>query len=434
LPDPGPTVLRDCSEAEAYVASVCFKHGPPRLLGVELEWLLERTTDGQAPIDAGVLRSALGDHTPTMLNPDSPALALPSGSVITLEPGGQVELASPPLPDLAALVHAARSDIGVLHGLLAGAGLRAQPRAADPVRPPVRILDLPRYRAMEQVFDRFGPYGRSAMSSTAAVQVCVDAGEGADIARRWAAVHAFGPVLLAAFANSPLLHGRRTGWKSSRWACWMRAEPARTAPPPPADTSTADPAAAWARRVMASPVLCVRGGASGAAGGASGGEDWLVPAHLSFAQWIEGALPVPPTLADLDYHVSTLFPPVRPHGHLEVRYVDGQPGRRWALPPAVLTALLSDPEITDAAREACEPAQGRWVSAARHGLLDRVLARSAAAVFGLACARLPDLGVPAWVTDDLIDMTERQVLRGRCPADDPPGSPNPDPDQPEVIA
>ncbi len=79
------------------------------------------------------------------------------------------------------------------------------------------------------------------MSSTAAVQVCVDAGEGADIARRWAAVHAFGPVLLAAFANSPRLHGRRTGWKSSRWACWMRAEPARTAPPPPADIAGAGP-------------------------------------------------------------------------------------------------------------------------------------------------------------------------------------------------
>ncbi len=443
-------MLRDCAEAEAYVASVCFKHGPPRLLGVELEWLLERTSDAHAPIDVDTLRGALGEHTPTMLTPGSPALPLPSGSTVTLEPGGQVELASQPLPDLATLVHATRADIGVLHGLLAGAGLRAQPRAADPLRPPRRILESPRYRAMEQVFDRFGPYGRSAMSSTAAVQVCVDAGEGADVARRWAALHAFGPVLLAAFANSPWLHGRRTGWKSSRWACWMRAEPARTAPPPRADIATADPAAAWARRVLASPVLCVRGGLDrGDGGGGRAGEDWLVPDQLSFAEWIQGALPVAPTLADLDYHVSTLFPPVRPHGHLEVRYVDGQPGRHWALPPAVLTALLSDPEITGAAREACEPAQGRWVAAARHGLADRVLARAAATVFGLACARLPAIGAPDWVTEDLIDMTERQVLRGRCPADDPAGAPNPelslahpspahpspahpDPDSPEV--
>ena len=63
----------------------------------------------------------------------------------------------------------------------------------------------------------------------------------------------------------------------------------------------------------------------------------------------------PPTTADLDYHISTLFPPVRPHGHLEVRYLDAQPGRRWALPAAVLAALLSDPAVTDRARQACEP-------------------------------------------------------------------------------
>ena len=318
------------------------------------------------------------------------------------------------------MLRSTRADAGVLHRMLAAAGLVVQPRAADPIRPPARILDLPRYRAMEQVFDRFGPYGRSAMSSTAAVQVCVDPGEGADIARRWSAVHAFGPVLLAAFANSPRLHGRRTGWKSSRWACWMRAEPARTAPPSPADCRAPDPAAAWARRVVASPVLCVRRG-----------DDWLVPERMTFAEWMDGAHPVPPTVDDLDYHVSTLFPPVRAHGHLEIRYVDGQAGRRWALPPAVLAALLSDPDITDLAREACEPAQGRWVSAARHGLADRVLARAAGTVFGLACAQLPVLGAPAWVTEDLIAMTEQQVLRGRCPADDPAESSSPDPETPQ---
>ena len=58
--------------------------------------------------------------------------------------------------------------------------------------------------------------------------MCVDAGEGAEVGRRWALAHALGPVLLAAFANSPRLHGRRTGWKSSRWQVWANADPART--------------------------------------------------------------------------------------------------------------------------------------------------------------------------------------------------------------
>jgi glutamate--cysteine ligase len=408
-PDAGPTVLHDCEDAQAYVASVCFKHGPPRLVGVELEWLLHRPHAPRAATDAAALRAALGAHAPTTLDPASPALPLPAGSEVTVEPGGQLELASQPFASLAELTTAATVDAGLLHGLVAAAGLVPLDRAADPLRPPVRVLDLPRYRAMEQSFDRRGPYGRSGMCSTAAVQVALDAGERDQVAARWATAHALGPVLLAAFANSPRLHGRRTGWKSARWASWLRSDPARTAPPPAAELDSTDPAAAWAARVLRSPVLCVRR--------ASG--EWLVPDRVSFADWIEGRLPGrPPTTDDLDYHVSTLFPPVRPRGHLEVRYVDAQPGRRWALPVAVLAALLSDAATADQAREACEPAAGRWVSAARHGLADRVLARAAATVFELARERQEALAAPDWVVADLDDMVERQVLRGRCPADE----------------
>jgi glutamate--cysteine ligase len=405
-PDAGPSVLHDCADAEAYVASVCFKHGPPRLVGVELEWLLRDTVHPGRPVDVATLTAALGPHAPVSLEPNSPARPLPAGSEVTVEPGGQIELASPPLPDLAELLRAAGTDAEVLHGLLAPHGLRPEPRAADPVRPPIRILDLPRYRAMEQAFDRHGSCGRSAMCSTAAVQVCVDAGDGPEAARRWSAAHALGPVLLAAFANSPELHGQRTGWKSSRWASWLSSEPARTAPPAVHDVDAPDPAAAWARRVLESPVLCVRGP-----------ESWLVPERVTFADWIRGALPGRPTTADLDYHVSTLFPPVRPHGHLEIRYVDMQAGRGWALPTALLCALLSDPAVTERAREACEPTRERWVSAARHGLEDRVLAAAAGTGFELAVAQLPAAGAPQWVVDDLTAMTERRVLKGLCPAD-----------------
>ena len=108
---------------------------------------------------------------------------------------------------------------------------------------------------------------------------------------------------------------------------------------------------------------------------------------------------------------------MRPRGHLEIRYLDAQPGRRWALPAAVLAALLADPAVTDRARQACEPTAGRWVSAARHGLADRVLQRAAVTVFELAVATLPRLDAPSWLVADLAVMLERRVRRGLCPAD-----------------
>lgn len=400
LPDPGPTVLHDCADAEAYVATVCFKHGPPRLAGVELEWLLRRQVLPDTGPDAASLVAALGPHAPASLDPSSPALPLPEGSAVTVEPGGQVELASPPATSLAGLVASTAHDADVLLGLLARHGLVPRRRAAAPDRPPRRILDLPRYASMEQAFDRHGPHGRAGMCATAAVQVSLDTGEAADLPTRWAALHAVGPVLLGAFANSPA-----RGWKSSRWMSWARCDPWRTAPPA---LDEDDPAAAWARRVLATPVLCIRGG-----------RRWTVPDRLTFAEWIKGAGPRPPTTDDLRYHVSTLFPPVRPQGHLEVRYVDMQPGRRWALPVAVLMALTADHAITGQALALAEPVASRWTEAARAGLGDAELARAAVAVFDLARARLPGIGAPSWLVDDLDRMTERQVRRGLCPADEP---------------
>jgi len=391
--------LRTRAEAEAYVASVCFKHGPPERVGVELEWIL------RGPLTLARVLDALGSHAPSSLVPGG-GTPLPHGSLVTVEPGGQVELASPPLADLRSLTAAVEADSAHLLGLLARHGLTPEPRAADPHRPARRLLALPRYRAMEQAFDRHGPFGRTGMCSTSAVQVALDAGGRAGIATRWAVLHELGPVLLAAFANSPALHGRRTGWRSSRFAAWLAAEPGRTAPP--VDLDRPDPAQAWAERVVGSTVLCVRGPG-----------EWATPTGVTFADWIAGALPGTPTTADLEYHVSTLFPPVRPRGFLEVRYVDGQQGADWALPVAVLAALTAHPSTVDRVRELCEPVRERWLVACRDGLADPALARAARSVFALACEALPALDPPPGLAARLAAVTEGRIAAGRSPADEP---------------
>ena len=73
------------------------------------------------------------------------------------------------------------------------------------------------------------------------------------------------------------------------------------------------------------------------------GGDWSAPPGVTFRDWIDcGTFAVPgrdgPTVDDLAYHLTTLFPPVRARGHLEVRYIDAQPGDWWRVPVAVLWA------------------------------------------------------------------------------------------------
>ena len=64
---PATTPIGSRAEAEGYVAMVCFKHGPPRLYGVELEWTVHHAEDPHRPLDAGHLRKALGVHAPPTL-------------------------------------------------------------------------------------------------------------------------------------------------------------------------------------------------------------------------------------------------------------------------------------------------------------------------------------------------------------------------------
>ena len=85
-----------------------------------------------------------------------------------------------------------------------------------------------------------------------------------------------------------------------------------------------------------------------------GTQPWTAPAGLTFRDWLRGGGERPPTLEDLSYHLSTLFPPVRPRGHLEYRVIDAQPGDGWIVPAAVVTALLDDEAASQAAMAAAE--------------------------------------------------------------------------------
>ncbi|MFI7576683.1 ergothioneine biosynthesis glutamate--cysteine ligase EgtA [Micromonospora sp. NPDC049497] len=396
------TVLSSSDAAAGHIARICFKTGPPTHTGVELEWTVHDAADPARPVEGARLRAALGRHCPPTLDGASPATRLRYGSTVTVEPGGQVEISTAPRSAIGALIRATDADIAELTALLAAAGLVLGRSGIDPYRPPRPVVETPRYRAMRRVFDRRGPAGRTMMYSTAGLQVCLDAGEAEQVPARWAAVHALGPPLLAAFATAHRHAGRATGWASARMAAWFGIDPTRTRPVWTPERADEDPVAGWTAYVLAAPLLCLRGA----------GADWTPPAGVTFADWLDGALPRPPTTDDLDYHVSTLFPPVRPRGYLEVRYLDTQPGRDWRLPLAVLSALLADPDTVRRAHAVAAPQAHRWQAAARDGLRDRDLAATAVELLDLAVSALPGLHLPP----DLHDDIDRGVRRRRAVA------------------
>ncbi|MFJ3761493.1 ergothioneine biosynthesis glutamate--cysteine ligase EgtA [Streptomyces sp. NPDC090080] len=394
------------AEVEALVKGICFKTGPPRTVGVEVEWLVHELRQPQLRV------------TPERLEAAYAALrTVPLGSALTVEPGGQLELSSPPTASLTECIGTVSADLDAVRTVLARQGLGLVGAGHDPWHTPRRFLREPRYEAMERCLDRTGPAGRHMMCSSASVQVCLDAGheEPGPLGhvRRWWLAHQLGPVLVAAFANSPLVDGRPTGWVSTRQLLWMEIGAGRAGAPPLAG----DPRASWARHVLDAPVMCLR----------RDGGPWEVPDGLTFREWTRSGSP---TKADLAYHLTTLFPPVRPRGHLELRMIDAQPGDDgWIVPLAVTTALFDDPEAAETAYRTVKPLAERarprtapnnplWIDAARTGLGDPELHEAAVACFAAALEALPRLGAAREVVAAVAAFTDRYVRRGRCPADD----------------
>ena len=76
---------------------------------------------------------------------------------------------------------------------------------------------------------------------------------------------------------------------------------------------------------------------------------------MTFAEWVSGSTPHGrPTYDDLAYHLTTLFPPVRPQGWLELRTVDALPDVHWPVAVAVTSALVEDDRAAGRARAALD--------------------------------------------------------------------------------
>src|SRR6201995_2459896 len=196
--------------------------------------------------------------------------------------------------------------------------------------------------------------------------------------------------------------------------CWTRPTATRATPGPPTR---------WTRSSCASASPARRTGPR-----RPGSEAWPAPAGVPFRDWLRdggsGALRAP-TAEDLDYHLSTLFPPVRPRGHMELRMIDAQPGDGWIVPAAVVTALADDDRAADAALAAAEPvwegspdAGDPWLRAGRCGPAHPVISRASKRCFETAEAALMRSGAPTEIRQAVSEFTEQYVQKDRCPADD----------------
>jgi glutamate--cysteine ligase len=303
-------------------------------------------------------------------------------STVTVEPGGQVELSGPPANGVAAAVDAMRADEHRLRSALGQHDFHLLLLGADPLRAPRRINPRPRYRAIERHFAATGhsSAGKTMMCSTAALQINLQAGPRAGWPARLALAHQIGPTLIAISANSRWTAGRDSGWASARQRAWWQLD-RRTSGP---IALGPDPSESWARYALDAPVLFIQ---------TDRGATVSVHQAVPFSSWVSGEQRLGgrfPNANDLVVHLTTLFPPVRLRGYVELRYLDATDGRWWPAVAALVATLMDDPVAAAAAAEATESTSGMWETAARVGLTHPALAESARRCLDVAADRAPD--------------------------------------------
>lgn len=387
----------------------------PRRLGAEVELIpVERATGRRCPIECPGGLSTLPflrrfgarmGWKETRAAKGTPCFELPDGGTLTFEPGGQLEYSSAPCRTASALLALLRAVVPPLRAAAAWEGIDLLAVGLDPYNNAERaplLLHSHRYSRMADYLARRSGAGAMMMRQTAAFQVGLDLDD--EPALRWRVLNAAAPYVTAIFANSPTYDNEPTGFRSTRAQVWRTLDPARTGLPWDAEA----PVEAYLEFALAAPAILLP---------LVGGR------HRSFAEWLGLAQP---TLEEWHEHLSTLFPEVRPRGHLELRSADAVAPRWYAAPLALAAGITYDPgSLRSAADLLGRPELGLLERAGRLGLHDPAIARTARDLAEIALRGCEGLGPGYFHPADLEEAREffdRYTRRGRSPADDGEGA------------
>jgi len=268
----------------------------PRGIGALLRWFAHR--DGMPVVEDGNAIAITNDR----------------GDQITIEPGGQFELAGRPVYDdrdfagdlrtyAAALAEASR-QFGLAWLVT---GLRPFGRRED-----IPWMPKQRYAVMRGYMPSVGSRGLDMMLRTATVQANLDYSDEQDAAEKLRCVYSVTSLITALWACSPIVEDRPSGYQSYRAWIWRDTDRARCGLLPFVFERD-DVFRAYVEWALDVPMYFIyRGGAYR-----------TVPAGFTFRRFLEaGWEEERATVADWALHLSTLFPEGRLKRLIEVRGAD----------------------------------------------------------------------------------------------------------------
>ncbi|HEX2693372.1 MAG TPA: glutamate-cysteine ligase family protein [Gemmatimonadaceae bacterium] len=301
---------------------------------------------------------------------DPPAWILADGARISFEPGGQIEIGSAPAASASAVIAAIQTLVAQIRAAMQTAGVELLSTGVDPFNDIDAVplqLRRDRYARMTRFFESIGASGVRMMRQTAAVQINIERGH--DPLPRWRLLNSLAPYIVALFANSALYAGKKTGHASYRAHLWRTLDPSRTGLP----YDAGDPAKRYLDFALDAKAIATEQDGS-----------------RTFREWMRGGAPGE---ADWVFHLSTLFPEIRPKEFFEIRSADAIDPDSLAAAVVFITGLVyDDGAASRAASLLREPSEELLVRAGKAGVDDPAIRGMLRALTDLAVAGATSLG------------------------------------------
>lgn len=320
------------------------------LVGIEAEFLgIERATghalsyEGPHGIES-ILRFLGQQFQYESLLDQNHIIALKRGSlVISLEPGGQIELSAPPVSHIFEIGHQVESFVKELR-----AAEKRFPEIkwlAYGIQPFSKLEEISwvpktRYQILAEHLGSRGVLSHHMMKRTATNQLNIDYSSQADAMKKLRVVLGTTSMVSAMFANSSFSEGKPNGYATYRLEIWNHTDPDRSGLLPeflqPGKTFQD-----YLKYILDMPMIFI-----------VRADQWIAMKGKTFRHYLwEGHDGMRATLNDFELHLSTAFPEARIKQFLEIRGADCQ---STALIPAVAAfwkGILYDDQ-------ACEQAWG----------------------------------------------------------------------------
>lgn len=260
---------------------------------------------------------------------------------LTLEPGGQVELSTPPRADVNALT----DDIAGFRALLAdvseGLDIAWIAIGLNPVSAwhEIEVVPKSRYAIMTAFLKKQGALALDMMRRTQSVHVTFDYPNEERARQLVRVTNCASPIVAAMFAHSPIGEGRDLGVRSERVRIWSQTDPVRCGLNRDAVEGTWSYARYldWVLDVPLMFVLTTEGGYRDAQG---------LTGREYFVSGFDGQ---EPHVEDLEWIINQTFPDVRVRRYLECRGADMPPLDLAPALAALWTGLVYDEAAGDEA-------------------------------------------------------------------------------------